>query len=445
MIEWRIVNAALYVGGSGQLFELAAADGKWLSIREQESYIDDAAAIPISRMHVDAGTDTKHIVDLEGRMLLPGFVDSHMHLDKAFTLPKVPNHSGTLLEAIGNYQQAIVSFSKAEIKGRIVRAAMQALSFGSTTLRSHLDFHLQAGREIAMRTIEAALEARELLKGWVEIQYFPMCPYNLLQDEHLDIAEETIRMGMDGIGGAPHLSPKADDDIDRLFKLAVRLDRPLDLHTDENDDPAIRTVGTIADLAMKYDYSGKVTVGHLCSLSSMSESDAEQMIDRMYRAQLRAVTLPAANLYLQGRADRGVVRRGVTRIKELLAAGVPLAAASDNIHDAFHPFGRGDMLQIALITGYAAHMGSPGDMRQLLLMITTAGAEAAGLSDYGLQAGCKADFVVLDVRSPEEAFTLLPASRWVVKEGRLVFSSQLRQCWNVPLLNEIWNSAATAD
>jgi len=441
MRRLRMINAALYPDGGGRLYELAAENGVWRTVREQESAVHEPDAVRLADIRLDeAGRGQTTVpgdpsagetaaLDLEGRMLLPGFVDSHMHLDKAFTLPAVPNRSGTLLEAIENYRRAVSSFSKEDIRSRIIRTARLALSFGSTVLRSHLDFHLHAGADVAMRTIEAALEAREKLRHLIDIQFFPMFPYHAHEPHYADLMKETIRMGMDGIGGAPHLSSTPDDDIARLFRMADELGCPIDLHVDENDDPNVRTVLTIAEQTKRFGFEGKVTVGHLCSLAGMPQHIADEVIERMAEARLKAVTLPAANLYLQGRGDQGVVRRGVTRVKELLAAGIPLAAASDNIHDPFHPFGRGDLLQIALITGYAAHMGSPQDMRQLLRMITVTAADVIGLQDYGVKPGRPADFVILDARTPEEALTMLPAARWVGKRGRFVFASVAHGRW----------------
>jgi cytosine deaminase len=331
-----MINAALYPDGDGRLFELTAEDGVWRTVREQEGAVHEPGAIRLADIRFGEGgsggvpfgnraaaspdAPADAAIDLEGRMLLPGFVDAHMHLDKAFSLPAVPNRSGTLWEAIENYRKAVPAFGKDEIRDRIIQTAMLALSSGSTVLRSHLDFHLHAGADVAMRTIEAALEAREKLRHLIDIQFFPMFPYHGCSPQDEELMKETIRMGMDGIGGAPHLSPTPDADIARLFRMADELGCPIDLHADENDDPAVRTVLTIAAQTKRYGFEGRVTVGHLCSLAGMPQDAADDVMERMAEARLKAVTLPAANLYLQGRGDRGIVRRGVTRVKELQEA-----------------------------------------------------------------------------------------------------------------------------
>ena len=442
--RFTLINARIGAPPYGEeLAQLQITAGRWHTIAPQSHLVEEPSAIPITELRVEDAMDHA-VVDLQGRMLLPGLVDSHMHLDKSFSLPQVGNVSGTLSEAVRNYAKASPFFEKEEIKARIVRASLQALSFGSTTLRSHLDFNLRAGREVALRTIEAALEARELVKPYIDIQYFPMCPLDQLDDASMAVVEEALRMGVDGLGGAPHLSSTPEADIERIFELAVRYGCPIDLHADESDDPNVRTVLKIAELTQRYDYQGKVSVGHLCSLASMNAADAALVIDSIAKAQLKAVSLPAANLYLQGRGDsEGPIRRGVTRIRQLRDSGVTVAVASDNIHDPFHPFGRGDLLQIALLAGYAGHLGSCEDMRTLLELISTSAADYAGVANYGIATGNPADFVVIDAAFPEEAFTMLPASRWVSKGGRWVSCSTTSRQWGNKQLEQVWQNAAS--
>lgn len=411
----HFVNALLPLIDETGLYEMKASGGRWISIRKQtKTPMSDDNLTSIVRLGTElrepayAGT-----IDLEGRVMLPGFVDAHMHLDKAFSLAKVPNESGTLLEAIKNYGAAVPDFTKSEIKERIRKAALMALSNGTTKIRSHLDLNLSFGKEVAFRTLEAALEAREELSGLIEIQLFPICPYHHLTVHDREVVEEVLRSGVDGVGGAPHLSETPVEDIHWLFQLAERYDMPIDLHTDESDNPSRRTVLDIAAKTIDYGFQGRVTVDHLCSLAAMKEEDAAVAIQRMADSKLNAVTLPAVNLYLQGREDLGLIRRGTTRIRELLRAGIQLATASDNIQDPFHPFGKADLLQIASITAYAAHMGSPEDLRTLLRMVTEIPASIMGLSEFGIQEGNPCQFVILDARTVEECFTLMPESRWV--------------------------------
>ncbi|NQX59524.1 amidohydrolase family protein [Paenibacillus qinlingensis] len=440
-----LCNVRLPLLDERELFCLSIRDGSWTHIRKQEA---DAAASISTMLELwkpDQKLETSKVItlDLQGKMLLPGFVDSHMHLDKAFSLTTVENISGTLEEAVRNYSAASPTFSKDEIKARMMRSALQALSFGTTHIRTHLDFNLRFSRDIALRTIEAALEAKAALAPYMTLQLFPMCPYNFMSLDN-EAIEEALRMGVDGIGGAPHLSLTPKEDIDFIFKMAEKYDVPIDLHCDETDNPQMRTVEYVAARTKETGYEGRVTVDHLCALASMTDEDAGGIIDKMAEAKLKAVSLPAVNLYLQGRHDSFPVRRGVTRLKQIHESGIPIAVASDNIHDPFHPFGRGDLLQIALISSYAAHMGRPADLRTLLRMITEAPANVLGLTAYGIAEGRPANFVVVDGHSIEEIFTMLPERRWVYSQGRFVRSPGTKAGWNNIALAKFWQEASEA-
>lgn len=423
--DFEAVNVRLPLAEGGGLFRLAAENGRWTSAEPQAGLIPAPDYEPIGSLSFDRLRETKRI-DFEGRVALPGFVDAHMHLDKAYSLPLVRNRSGTLHEAIQNYRAAAPFFSKETIRERIVKAAERAASYGSAVLRSHLDVPFHLGRDIAMRTVEAALEARERVRGFVDIQYFPMYFHDPATERELtDFASETLRMGIDGVGGAPHLAPDPEANIAWAFRIATAFDRPIDLHADESDDPSVKTIDAYCELVRLHGYGGRATAGHLCSLSAMEHGEAERLIGKMASAGVAAVTLPAVNLYLQGRGDRGNVRRGVTRIRELAEAGVRVAAASDNIQDPFHPFGRGDLLQIGLMTAYAAHLAGEEDIPAVLRMLTHVPAEVTGLREYGIRPGSLAQFVAFDAFSAEELFQELPATRWVYNKSRWTFAAAL--------------------
>ncbi|MDF2958730.1 MAG: amidohydrolase [Paenibacillus sp.] len=443
LVNLDLLNVRLPLEDESVLFQVSVRDGVWTRIQAQEANAVQPDFVSLEQCNFSKAADGLAVcqIDAEGKMLLPGFVDSHMHLDKSFSLTSVENISGTLEEAVRNYAAASPAFTKFEIKSRIMRSSMQALSFGTSHIRTHLDFNIRASREVALRTVEAALEAKQLLAPYLSLQLFPMVPYGLNAAD-LEVVEEALRMGVDGIGGAPHLSPTPKEDIDRIFGLAEKYNLPIDLHSDETDDPSMRTVEHTARRTKEYGFGGRVTVDHLCALASMTDNDAQGLIELMADSGLKAVSLPAVNLYLQGRKDGFPVRRGVTRLKEIWDAGISIAVASDNIHDPFHPFGRGDLVQIALIASYAAHMGRPADLRTLLRMITDVPADVLGLGQYGVKVGCEANFVILDGESPEELFTLLPERRWVYGRGRWLRTAAGKAQWQDLNLSGYWEQAS---
>src|SRR5690606_23044831 len=229
-------------------------------------------------------------------------------------------------------------------------------------------------------------------------------------------------------------------DVETMFRLARQHQCVLDFHSDESDDPQAITVLDVARLAENLGMKQKVTVGHLCSLASMPITAAEPIIKAIADAELHAISLPGANLYLQGRGDDECVRRGITRIKTLLKHGVNVAVASDNINDPFHPFGRGDLLQIALLAAYGAHMGAPEDLRTLLRMITINPANIVKAENYGIHAGNPADFVIMDATSVEELFMLIPDRRWVYRTSQWLRADAHPFTWSCSELNDAWKS-----
>ncbi len=358
--------------------------------------------------------------DAQGRILLPGMVDAHMHLDKSHSLFVAPNKSGTLLEAIQSYTQASERFTDENVKERMRKTALTAMAHGTTTIRTHIDFSTKMSEDTTFRGVRMALELKEELAPYLDLQVYPMLPYYPYEDQDRKKIERMLTMGVDGIGGAPHISERPLECVDEIFAYATKYQLPIDLHTDESDDPTVDTVLYIAEKTMEANYQGKVVVDHLCSLAAMDHAKAEVVIMKMKEAQLGAITLPAANLYLQGREDRGVVRRGITRVRELHEAGVPIATASDNVCDPFHPFGRGDLLQIAQLTGYTAHMGGNKDLTTLLEMITEVPARLVGKQEKGISVNQKADFVLFNATSVETLFAELSQARAVFAEGRWV-------------------------
>ncbi len=434
----EIINVRLPLLDENHWFTLTVENGVWVGVDPQSQQIYSSSHQSVDGWRPNANLAVE-LLDAEGKVMLPGLVDSHMHLDKAFSLNRVGNESGTLQEAVRNYAAKVASFSKEEIRTRIRKAALQSISFGTTSIRTHLDFHVRMGREIALRTLEAALEVKEEFSQYLTLQLFPMIPPAPLTAPEIDLIEEALRMGVDGIGGAPHLSPDPKPSINLIFRLAEKYDRLVDIHTDESDNPEKKTVAIIADVTRQFGYQGRVTVDHLCSLASMPDDEAWGLIEAMRAAELSSITLPAANLYLQGRADHFPVRRGITRVKEIRAAGIPIATASDNIQDPFHPFGRADLLQIALITAYGAHMGSACDIRNLLGMVTEVPAQILGLTEYGITVGNPAKFVLFDAHTPEEIFSDLPERRWVYGGGHWMRIAAPPAHWEVTELTTAWN------
>lgn len=414
-MEMTLLNARIPIWNADLYYDMAIQDGKIASIDGHEHL--QSGGEPFS--FAAAAEERKGtVIDVEGATLLPSFSDIHMHLDKSHSLPFAGNISGTLQEAIESYERASQSVTDENMKERMRKTVLSALAHGTRSIRTHIDFHTRLEEDVTFRGVRMALELRKEFQSVMDIQVFPMLPYYPYDEQDRIRIEQLLTMDIDGIGGAPHISSDPHEGVRELFRYAVKHNLPLDIHTDESDDPQTKTILTIAEETIKHGYEGRVNVGHLCSLAAMDQKQADDVIEKMKQASLTAVTLPAANLYLQGRGDKGTVRRGVTRVKELRAAGIPVATASDNVCDPFHPFGRGDLLQIAQITGYAAHMGGKEDVIDLLRMITDEPAAIIGQTNKGIQLGQEASFVLIQAYSVEELFAQLPQTRAVYGNGQ---------------------------
>jgi cytosine/adenosine deaminase-related metal-dependent hydrolase len=208
--------------------------------------------------------------------------------------------------------------------------------------------------------------------------------------------------------------------IDTIFDLALKNNLPIDFHVDESDEPEVTTLDYIAEKTIATGMEGKVTAGHCTSLAAVSDKIAEKVIAQCAEAGLHIVTLPSCNLYLMGRKDKQPIRRGVTRVKDFLKAGVNIAYASDNIRDPFRPYGNADMLEEGLLTAQVLQMGTPSELETVFRMGTYNPAKILGLKNYGTQVGCKADLVLLEAASPSEALISQATKAYVFKNGKPV-------------------------
>jgi cytosine deaminase len=360
-------------------------------------------------------------VDGQGGLLAPAFVDPHIHLDKVLVADDVrPNQSGTLREAIEILREQKAACTVEETARRAGRVVESAVLTGTTRLRTHVDVDTIS----KLRPLEGVAAARERYRDVVDVEIVAFPQEGIVRDPGTaELLEGALLAGADLVGGMPHNEPSPADSrrhVETCFEVAMRHDRDIDMHVDETDDPASRTLEMVADLTLANGYQGRVTAGHTCALAAYPDDYARRVIDKLARAGVHMITNPATNLMLQGRLDHQPVRRGITRVKELLAAGVNVAMGQDCVKDTFYPFGRADMLEVALITAHAAHMSLPLEVETVFAMATTRAAAVCRVPGYAMEAGHRADFVLVDAPTPAEAIRLQAARRLVVRQGRVV-------------------------
>lgn len=235
---------------------------------------------------------------------------------------------------------------------------------------------------------------------------------------------KSMEMGADVVGGMPYNEMTEDDSkrhIDICFEIAKKFDADIDMHVDETDDPNARTLQYLAAKTIKEGWHGRVTAGHTCALAAYNPYYAAKVIGLIKQAQMNMVTNPATNLMLEGRLDQQPIRRGITRVKELLALGVNVVYGQDCLKDTFYPtFGQADMLEVGLITAHAAQFSMPKEIETLFDMPTVRSAKMLRLSDYGLEEGKSASFNIIDAETVQEAFRTQADRLYVFRKGRLL-------------------------
>ena len=360
--------------------------------------------------------------NLDGRVVLPGLVDLHTHLDKTYST--VHNASGTLQEAIDVWNAHKTTRTVDDARAAAERALRNAVAHGVTALRSHLN----ATDESDLPAIEMMVDLREQWRDRIDLQFVAL-GHPGLSARNDELMNQALALGVDLIGGAPALLDDPHASIDAALNLAERTDKPIDLHIDETEDHNTLTLAYLAEQTIARGMQGRVTAGHCCSLAFVDDDTAARTIEQVAKAEITVVTLPSCNLVLMGRG-RQPAPRGVTRVKELLVAGVNVCAASDNVRDPFNPFGAYDLLQIANINAHAAHLTGDEALRTSLAMVTTRPSRAFGASSVGLHQGAPADLIVLDTVEPLDAVLCPPPRLATFKRGRLVVRTSIKREWS---------------
>jgi cytosine/creatinine deaminase len=358
---------------------------------------------------------------LDGRLVLPGLVDVHQHLDKSRTRALVSNPSGTLVGASAAYRALAPTITQDQILARALRTVEACSAFGTTAIRSHTNIDPQSG----VRGVEAMVALRESCPDRMRIQVVAHVTADAtsMLPESESWLRAAIDLGIDVIGGVPAFSDQPIVFMKLLFEMSQRSGLPLDMHIDEHLDESKLLFDELAEMTRAYGMAGRVVAGHCSALSAMPLDAALRTIDNLRDAGVGIVTLPAANLFLQGREADRLPPRGLTRVKQLLDAGVAVAAASDNVQDPFVPTGSGDLLEIARWTLLAGQLGL-GDLRKAFDMISAVPAQMMGFGeDWGIREGARADILIARADSIDDLVAGGALERTVLLGGRVVAST----------------------
>ena len=362
-------------------------------------------------------------IDAGGMLVAPPFVDAHFHLDSTLTrgMPRV-NASGTLLEGIALWGELKPTLVQDVIVERALAYCDWAVGRGLLAIRSHVDTS-----DPRLLAVEALLHVRERVKPYLDLQLVAFPQDGLLRSPGaLHNLKRALSMGVDVVGGIPHFERTTADGAESvriLCEIAADLGKRVDMHCDETDDPMSRHVETLACQAQRLGLQGRVAGSHLTSMHSMDNDYVSKLIPLLREAGVAAIANPLINITLQGRHDTYPKRRGMTRVPELLAAGVPVAFGHDCVMDPWYPLGSGDMLEVAAMGLHVAQMTGQAAMRACFDAVTAAPAAILGLEGYGLAPGRRADLVLLQARDPVEAIRLRAARLAVVRAGKVVATS----------------------
>ena len=371
---------------------------------------------------IDALGDAEaaEVIDATGDLVSPPFVDPHFHMDATLSYgkPRI-NASGTLLEGIGLWGELKQVMTQDEVVARALDYCDWAASMGLLAIRSHVDTC-----DDRLLGVEALLHVREQVSDYIDLQLVAFPQDGFYRDP--TARENTIRaldMGVDVVGGIPHFERTMADgaaSVHELCEIAETRGLMVDMHCDESDDPLSRHIETLAAETSRLGLHGRVTGSHLTSMHSMDNYYVSKLLPLIAEAEINVVPNPLINIVLQGRHDTFPKRRGLTRVKEMLAMGINVGWGQDCVLDPWYSLGTADMLDVAFMGLHVAQMTSPDEMRTCFDMVTNANARTMGLRDYGLHVGAKASLVVLDAGDPIEALRLRANRLCVIANGKVI-------------------------
>lgn len=363
-------------------------------------------------------------LDAGGRLLSPGFTNIHFHLDKCLTgtwaevWEKASKGSPGAIPAATGVKER---FTEADILERGSRALSTSIAEGTTAIRAFGDVDSVGG----LTSIKSLLRLKKQFQDVIDLQVVAFPQEGIVRDEEAEeLLERSMEMGADVVGAMPWYEKSqeaAREHTDVVFRIAKKYERDVHALIDDTLDPSSRNIEYFLTKSVKEGYRGRVSASHCRGgLDSPDEGYARHIVELAREAEATIVENPHVSLFMYGREDRHPVGRGVTRVKEFMRAGVNVAIGQDDVDDPYYPFGRGDMLELALIMCHAAHLGTPEEIESSLDMITVNGARGMRLPGYGVRLGAYADLVLLDAGTVREALRLQAPRLKVLKRGRLV-------------------------
>lgn len=364
--------------------------------------------------------DAAEVADLEGWVVLPAPAEPHAHLDKALTADLVPNPRGDLVGAVEEWIARYGERNVAEIADRARRAALQSLANGFTAVRTHVD----VGEGIDMQAVEALLEVKADLADVIDLQLVALMGRPMSGDAgepNRKRLREAMAMGVDVVGGCPHLDEDPIEVMDYTLAVATEFGCPLDLHMDEHVRAEDLDLDYLAERVMATGFDHGVVASHCVSLGMADHATQQRIAEKVAEAGISVVTLPITNLFLQCRDVRSAPPRGLTAVAALAEAGANVAGGADNLQDPFNTVGRADPFETATLLVVAAHLHPDAAYHA----VSNAVRKAIGLPEIHLEPGAPAELLAVRAANIREAVAAAPADRIVIHQGRIVARTEI--------------------
>ena len=370
-----------------------------------------------------AKVTAEKVVDLEGKLAVPPYVDPHIHLDYVFTALNLAaaNKTGSLFEGIQRWSETKGRLTKEEIKERARQAMKQEILTGVQYIRTHVDV-----TDPKLTALQAMLELREEVKDTCILQIIAFPQEGMYAYQGGDkLVEEALKMGADLVGAIPHFEYTREDgvkSVQKAFELAVKYDKMVDIHCDETDDDQSRFIEVLAAEALRSGIAEKATASHTCAMHSYNNAYTYKLFKLLGLSKVNFISCPTENIHLQGRFDNYPKRRGLTRVKELNEAGINVCFAQDSMSDPWYPVGNGNLMNILDAGIHIAQMMSIEEISNSLDLITVNGARTLNILDqYGIEAGKPANFIVLNAKGEFEAVCNRVSVACSVRDGEFLF------------------------
>ena len=365
------------------------------------------------------------ILDGEEGIIYPPFVEPHIHLDATQTAGQPNwNQSGTLFEGIERWAERKSLLSHEDVKSRAWKTLKWQIANGVQYVRTHVDVS-----DPTLTALKAMLEVKKEIAPWVDLQIVAFPQEGILSYPNGEkLLDQAMEMGADVVGGIPHFEFTREYGVESMhiaFDIARKYNKQIDIHCDEIDDEQSRFVETVAALALKYDMGEKVTASHTTAMHSYNNAYASRLFRLLKMSKIHFVANPLVNIHLQGRFDTYPKRRGVTRVKEMLKNNINVCFGHDDVFDPWYPLGTANMLQVLHMGLHVCQLMGYGQINDGLKLVTENSAKALGLTDYGIQEGNSANFIVLPAENGFDAVRRQVPTRYSIRHGKVISETQL--------------------